>query len=260
MTDAKTNLTATVENQRALASATLWEKAATTRWGGYVTEVEKRAILGGQSLAEKPAQALEMGCEGGRWSKLLSDLGWEMTCVDVDRQMLDICQQKVPGAKCILASPHDKIIPCDSKSMSLLLCIEVAPVMDSEWFLPEAARVLSDDGILIGILLNKASWRGKMNRMKRSFFGCKGDEFYKSNYRNWKSSLYQAGFNLVQEEGFCWGPFGRTSNSPLIPLFTRSERLLGLHRLITFSPWVAFIARKGAHMGLVQNVTVKQRL
>lgn len=222
---------------------TFWEKIATTKWGAYVSGVEKAAILRAQSLAGQNGQALEMGCEGGRWSKLLSDLGWQMTCVDIDRETLSVCQQKVPGAKCILTGAGDQTIPCGTSSMDLLLCIEVAPVIESEWFLAEAARVLRDGGILVGVVLNRTSVRARMHRWSNDIKSG-GIEYYKTSYRAWRNRLCAAGFQVEQEEGFCWGPFGRTSDSSLVPLFAKLERLLGLHRLAAISPWVAVIARK----------------
>src|SRR5207245_7711329 len=148
---------------------TYWESAATTKWGSYLTELERQSILQGQSLAGKPTRALEVGCEGGRWSKMLADLGWQMTCIDVNRQCLDECQRKAPHAKCILANPADRAIPCDSGAVALLLCIEVAPVIQSDWFLSEAHRLLGNNGVLVGVLLNRASWRGLLTRMKYRF-------------------------------------------------------------------------------------------
>ena len=56
--------------------------------------------------------------------------------------------------------------------------------------------------------------------------------------------LAGAGFEVLHEEGYCWSPFARTSNSPLVPVFVQAERMLGLHRWIALSPWIAFVARK----------------
>src|ERR1041384_2315947 len=82
-----------------------WERVALSRWGQYVTKVEHHAITTASSMARPPGDAIEVGCEGGRWSKMLADMGWQMTCIDVDRSTLDVCQQKIPAAKCRLADP-----------------------------------------------------------------------------------------------------------------------------------------------------------
>ena len=225
-------------------AVTLWEKVAATKWGNYVTQIEARSVLRGQSLGDAPGHALDIGCEGGRWSKLLADLGWKMTCIDVNREVLQECSRKVRDAECILADPDDRMIPCASSTFSLLLCIEVPPVIQSDWFLLEANRVLRNGGVLVGLACNKMSLRGFTNKIANRAFRNKSDDVYRCSYRALRQSFAGAGFEVVDEEGLCWGPFGRTSNSPLIPAFAKLERLLGLHRLVTLSPWVVFIARK----------------
>jgi SAM-dependent methyltransferase len=233
-----------IDNRNESAVMTFWERAATTKWGHYISRMEEQAILRAAFLVGKPDQALEIGCDGGRWSKLLLDSGWQMTCIDVDPKTLAACQQKVPTAKCILSSPQDETIPSEPDSMGLLLCVEVAPVIQSDWFLPEAYRVLREHGILVGVFWNRTSLRGFFWRVKHRFAPARDAAYYNTSYSAWKKNLGRAGFQLVYEEGFCWSFFGRTSNSPLIPLFTKLERLLQLHRLTAWSPWIVFIARK----------------
>jgi hypothetical protein len=82
------------------------------------------------------------------------------------------------------------------------------------------------------------------NRMANRSFRKKTDEVYAFSYGALRRSFCRAGFEIAYEEGLCWGPFGRASNSPLIPAFAKLERVLGLRRLTTLSPWVTFIARK----------------
>jgi len=107
---------------------TYWENVARTRWGSYITEIEKRVILKASNLAGSPTTALEIGCEGGRWSRLLAELGWNMICTDIDPNALEVCQRRIPSAKCILVDPNDSKIPYETRSVKLLLCIEVLPV------------------------------------------------------------------------------------------------------------------------------------
>jgi hypothetical protein len=49
---------------------------------------------------------------------------------------------------------------------------------------------------------------------------------------------------IAYQEGFCWGSFGRQSDSLLVRLLTECERLFRLRRLTLISPWTAFIARQ----------------
>lgn len=223
---------------------TFWEQAAATKWGAYVSEVEKNVILEAHCIAGRSGVAVEVGCEGGRWSQMLAELGWQMTCLDIDPAALAVCQAKVPGARCILADPKSSALPLDSNSARLLLCIEVAPVIESDWFFREASRVLRSGGILVAVGWNKNSVRGLMSKARYRAAGRMTGDFYTRSYSWLRGQLTESGFQLLRQEGFCWSPFDRTSNSPLIPCFVKLERLLQLHRLTALSPWLALIARR----------------
>ncbi|MGH7945962.1 MAG: class I SAM-dependent methyltransferase [Opitutaceae bacterium] len=227
---------------------TYWDWVAQrTRWGKYITDVEREVVLRGSDYAGSPGRAVDLGCGGGRWSRLLADRGWEMTCIDVSNQTLSICRRNVPSATCILARTGDKAIPVASSSASLALCIEVVPLIEAAWFQPEAYRVLSEGGILIGVYINGRSLRGLASRLKnRLLHGQNSYDFYQSSYSDWKSRLLGVGFEMVHEESCCWGPFTRDSNSPFIPAFAKMERAIKLHRVVALSPWILFIARKRA--------------
>ncbi len=221
---------------------TFWESIARSRWGSYITEVEKRVILKANELAQKPTVALEVGSEGGRWSKLLFDLGWNMVCTDVDPDMLAICQRRIPMAKCILVDSKDTNLPCETESLGLILCIEVIPVLRSDWFITEAFRVLRCGGIVVGVFENKLSFRGYVHHLVSSVRG--GLDYYEVAYPTWRSKFLRHGFKMLYEEGICWFPFSRASNSPLAPIVTQMERYLGLRRLPSVSPWIVFLAQK----------------
>jgi SAM-dependent methyltransferase len=175
---------------------------------------------------------------------MLSELGCQMTCVDVDPRALKLCQQRIPSATCILADAGARQIHCQSASFDLLLCVEVAPVIQSDWFVAEAGRLLKDGGIFVGVSWNRSSIRGLFSLLWHRIKHTRSD-FYKFSYPEWRRSLVSTNFRLIHEEGFCWGPFGRLSDSRLVPVFVGIERMLELPRLVSFSPWVAFIARKG---------------
>ena len=226
---------------------TYWEQVALSRWGTYTTEIEKQAILEAIELAGRPSVALEVGCEGGRWSQLLIELGWDMICTDVNRNSLDICQKRIPTAKCILVNPDEARLSFEEKSLSLLLCVEVFEVIHSDWFIREAFRILKHDGVLVGVVHNKFSLRAIEHRIKRLINrkkGIYGHYSYKHKYSKWKKELLYSGFNVLYEKGFCWLPFSRSSNFFLIPQLTKIEHFLGLRNLINLSPWIVFIARK----------------
>ena len=43
---------------------TFWENVAQSRWGRYISEIEKRAILKAHSVSGRPNEAVEIGCGG----------------------------------------------------------------------------------------------------------------------------------------------------------------------------------------------------
>ena len=193
---------------------TKWEKAATTRWGAYISDIEKRAILKAHNLSNKPKIGLEIGCEGGRWSKMLIDLQWTMICTDVNEKVLTLCKNRIPTADCVLVSPNDHGVSCASESVDLLLCVEVPPVIQADWFINEAFRVLQKDGLIVGVFWNLFSFRGFLAHTRASLKG--RVDYYKIAYPFWKKRLARRGFDVLWEEGYCWFPFNRFSDSAFV--------------------------------------------
>jgi len=223
---------------------TYCDRLATKRWGRYIAGIEETAFRKALSW-QPPGAALEIGCEGGRWSCKLAEAGWSLTCVDVDATALAICQSRLPSARCVLASERDTTLPCADNSVSLILCIEVWPVMDSDWFLPEARRVLSPNGLLVGAIMNRTSLRGLFVRARERRKQTHQGRHYLHSYTTWKRErLLPNGFSIGHEVGYCWFPVQRDSDSPVVPLFSFAERALQLPRLPSLSPYVVFIARK----------------
>jgi 2-polyprenyl-3-methyl-5-hydroxy-6-metoxy-1,4-benzoquinol methylase len=222
---------------------TYWEEVAeTTRQGCYITAIERRLILFSSSMLDHTRKALEIGCEGGRWSRLLADHGWNMTCADVDEKVLRVCQERIPEATCVLTTPESTTLPTETASVDLLLCVEVRPVIQSEWFGAEAARVLQNGGLIVGVVWNSCSLRALIHRVESRLRG--SVDFCTHSYSAWRRKFQKHGFQFIKEEGFCWLPFKRTSNSKLVPFFASVERILGLGKLPRLSPWVMFVARR----------------
>lgn len=216
--------------------------AQTCRWGRYVSETEKAAILNAHNLATRPTTALDIGCEGGRWSELLAGLGWKMICTDIDQEVLNICKNRLPAARVVLMHPEDSNLPCDTESVGLVLCVEVTAVLRADWFIEDVYRVLKKGGMVLGVFLNHLSWRGLI---KHSIASAKSDfNWYQLSYLKWRRKFCAHGFNMLYEEGFCWPPFRRESNSLLVPVATGIEHYLGLRKLVRFSPWIVFIAQR----------------
>jgi hypothetical protein len=168
--------------------------------------------------------------------------------VDVDLKVLSLCQSRLPTARCVLVNPSQSTIPCDTGSTRLVLCIEVPHVLpDSDWFIDEAYRVLPPGGMIVGTFFNLLSYRGLAAHATARWRGVY--DYYRLFYAGWRRTLQKRGFVFVHEEGLCWFPFRRKSNSAFIPTLTAAEHHLGLRKLVAFSPWVVFVAQKIVEYG-----------
>ena len=228
------------------SEAAHYENVALTRWGQYLTNAEQQAVLVAHQHAGAPSVLLDVGAASGRWSQLLSELGWRAICTDVNKRSLAILQGRIADATCILVDENDTSLPVSGDSVGLLLCMEVFAVVPTPWFLAEAARVLQPNGLLVGVFNNKCSLRGLFKHAVHKAKGSNGIDYYNTCYKTWKQQLLREGFEVLQEEGICWMPFSRSSNSPLIGPLIALERRLGLRRFPNTSPWVVFVARKSA--------------
>ncbi len=215
-----------------------------SKWGRYISAHEERAIRATHARLSPPSDALEIGCEGGRWSVLLNELGWSMTCTDVDAEMLAVCASRLPEARCVLADPDAASLPFPDRCASLVLCIEVQPVVHSEWFPSEVARVLRPEGELTCIVWNRWSARGLATSVITRLRGRGRHPFYGQSYRSWRRRMEATGLQIIDERGLCWFPFSRASNSPLIPLAGAIEARCRLSRLPLLSPWILCTARR----------------
>jgi SAM-dependent methyltransferase len=221
------------------AGKSFWEGVAETRWGRYVSEIERRALMAAEAACGRPGVGLEIGCEAGRWCQLLSQRGWKMIGTDTNPDALRQARQRDNSIQCIHVDPDQETFPVDSQSVDLLVCMEV-PVIDRPWFIGEARRALKPGGVFVGNFNNLFSWRGVVGKARAKFNGT--DSFYHASYSSFRRSLLERGFAVLEEQGYCWPPFGRKSDSAWVPLGAKLERWTGVQRLPVLSPWIVFIA------------------
>jgi len=131
--------------------------------------------------------------------------------------------------------------------VDLILVMEVVPVSHSRWFYEEALRILKPGGLVAGMLTNKFSLRRAVCKLLTRMGKKNWDEYqasYSESYGYWKKIIIENGFEFIYSGGYCWFPFGRSSNSFFVPVFTSLEKFMGLRKLLILSPWINFIARK----------------
>lgn len=98
--------------------------------------------------------------------------------------------------------------------------------------------------MIVGVFWNLLSYRGLIAHIKTSFID--GFDYYKIAYPFWRRKLLNKGYRMLYEEGYCWFPFRRASNSVFVPYFTGLEKGLGLRKLAAVSPWIVFVAQKNS--------------
>jgi SAM-dependent methyltransferase len=229
------------------SSELVWERLmAQTRYGRYADAVEGKMMQFVLAQCPAPGTLLDVGCEGGRWSKVFADRGWQITASDVDTRALQVCQLRIPSARCVLVDQKSRQLVTENHSIDLALCIEVGPVIHSDWAVPEFSRVLRRGGRLAGVCWNRGSWRGFFYHHLPSLRSSGSDPLvgFPILYKNFRRQMIEHGFRFEKELGYAWGPFRRTSNSLPVSLWAVFERLSGLQHFISAAPMIAFVAQK----------------
>jgi ubiquinone/menaquinone biosynthesis C-methylase UbiE len=211
---------------------THWEKAAKTRMGKYLTQVETNFIQNALNLTQTHV-IMDVGAEAGRFSQL--DSNAETISIDIDSYGLKRLKQKAPSTNVIQADARK--IPLKNEALDATTMIEVLdyiPELDQAF--SEAFRTLKPDATLIVSFGNKSSLKAKLRKL--------GGKSYQHSYNNVTQALKKAGFTIKKKTGYNWLLFGRMSQNPLIPFLTKVERLIGLRNIPSQSPWVIVHAVK----------------
>lgn len=226
----------------AAGTVAYWDWLNGRRWGRYITAEETAAIDRAAESAPPGGAALDVGAGSGRFTRHLLDRGWSVTSVDVDPDAIRRCSERNPEAEVLQIDEGSDRLPAPDGSTSLVVCIEVRAVVHSDWFLPEVRRVLVPGGRLVAVTWNRVSLRGVFAGAVSQRRDGVPHPHYQVTYREWRRRLELAGLEVVAEQGLCWFPFGRASDSRLVPLGAAVERHLGLARLPSLSPWVLVTA------------------
>lgn len=222
-----------------------WDIQISNRFGAYIEGYYKIAIdLAIKTLGPvKGKRVLDYGCGSGTWSFYLQRHGFEAIGVDIDVEALKIYQGRIPSSRVIRVAALDKRIPLADESVDLIIVISLSQMFENDWFVREAGRVLKPNGILVGSLQNKISWRGFTHKVKSALQRTKNP--FMISFRKFKSLTNRMGFDLVFSRGFSWIPIpSRLSDSTLFPILKTAEQFLLLGYLRTVSPNVVFVLRK----------------
>ena len=212
-----------------LSVETHWEAAAKTKMGKYLTTLETAFINKSVMLHKENLSVMDVGAEAGRFSLMASNHNATVVSIDVDCYALKRLKLKDKEVNIIQADARK--LPLREGLFDVVLMIEVLDYIPElgEAF-SECKRTLKPNASSILSFGNKSSLKAKLKLMQ--------GKSYRHNYREVVQCLSETGFTMNKKTGYSWLPFGRTSQSRLVPILAGVERFFGLRRVVRFSPWV----------------------
>jgi ubiquinone/menaquinone biosynthesis C-methylase UbiE len=213
---------------------THWEKASETHMGKYLTQVETRFIMNSIDLS-KANTFMDVGAEAGRFSQLSKAARTETISLDINSYGLKRLKLKTKNINAIQADARKT--PIEDQTFDVIFMIEVLdyiPELDEA--LAECHRTLKPNASLILSFGNRSSLKAKLREIS--------GKSYQHSYRKVTKALFKAGFSIKKKTGYNWLLFGRMSENRMIPILAKMERLFGLRRIPSLSPWVIVHAKK----------------
>lgn len=172
---------------------------------------------------------MDVGTEAGRFSSLASDKNAAVIGIDIDSYGLKRLKLKTKNVTVIQADARK--IPLKDRTFDATFMIEVLDyISDLDEAFAECHRTLKSNSTLIVSFGNKRSLKSQL----RKLYG----KSYRHSYNRVMQSLSKTGFSVVRKMGYSWLPFGRTSESRLIPFLAMLEKIFALRRIPSLSPWV----------------------
>jgi hypothetical protein len=96
--------------------------------------------------------------------------------------------------------------------------------------LREYHRTLKSNVLHILSFGDKSNLKSKLRELHGKSYG--------HSYGRFMQRLFKTGFAVMRKMGYNWLPFGRTSESRLVPFLAVVEKLFALRRIPSLSPWV----------------------
>ena len=220
--------TSEVRKKKSFSEETHWEKAAKTRMGKYLTQIETDFIF--KSIT--PSQTctiMDVGTEAGRFSSLATDKNAAVIGIDIDSYGLKRLKLKTKNVDVIQADARK--IPMKDRTFDAIFMIEVLDyIHDLDGTFAECHRTLKSNSTLIVSFGNKRSLKSQLRKLH--------GKSYRHSYDRVMQSLSKTGFSVIRKTGYSWLPFGRTSESRFIPFLSMLERIFAFRRIPSLSPWV----------------------
>ena len=217
------------ETSIGVSAETHWEKAAKTRMGKYLTNLETDFISKSVDLSQEHICVMDVGAEAGRFSLLAANSKATVVSVDVNSYALKRLKLKTKQVSIIQADARH--LPLKAEVFDVVFMIEVLdyiPELDTA--MTECNRTLKPNASCILSFGNKSSFKARLKAMQ--------GKSYRHSYKKVMQCLSKTGFMVKRKTGYSWLPFGRTSESGLVPVIAGIEEIFRLRRVVRFSPWV----------------------
>jgi ubiquinone/menaquinone biosynthesis C-methylase UbiE len=212
---------------------THWEKAAKTRMGKYLTQIETRFIHNSINLSNLNI-IMDVGAEAGRFSQL-SNSNAQTVSLDIDSYGLRRLKIKAESVDGVQADARK--IPITDETFDAIFMIEVLDyIPELDQTLAECHRTLKPGATLIMSFGNKSSLKAKLRELS--------GKSYLHSHNEVMKTLEKARFLVKRKTGYNWLLFGRMSQNRLIPFLAKLERIVGLRKIPSLSPWVILHATK----------------
>jgi ubiquinone/menaquinone biosynthesis C-methylase UbiE len=217
-----------------ISTETHWEQAAKTRMGKYLTQVETNFIINNIDLSQANT-VMDVGAEAGRFSQFSKNNTTETISLDIDSYGLKRLKLKAKNTNAIQADARKT--PIKNETFDAIFMIEVLDyIPELDQALAECHRTLKPNASLILSFGNRTSLKAKLREIS--------GKTYQHSYRKVIKTLTETGFSIKKKTGYNWLLFGRMSENRLIPTLAKIERLFGLRRIPSLSPWVIVHATK----------------
>jgi ubiquinone/menaquinone biosynthesis C-methylase UbiE len=220
--------------EKDLSEETTWEKAARTRMGKYLTRIETSFVID-SITGLRPQVIMDVGAGAGKFSLLEEENNGTVVSIDLDNHGL--IRLRLQNDKVNVIQADARNIPLKNEVFEAIFMVEVLDyIPEAEKVFEECYRTLKHNGLFVFSFGNKSSIKQKLRKLRGKSYTHTYDRIM-----NWLSAI---GFSVKRKIGFNWGLFGRTSENRLVPLFAGIERIFGLRKLPSFSPWVMVHAIK----------------
>lgn len=197
--------------------------------GKYLTALETEFISKAIDLSKENLTVMDVGAEAGRFSLFAANPNAYVVSIDLDSYALKRLHLKNRGVNVIQADARH--LPLKDAVFDVVFMVEVLdyiPELDQAF--GDCKRTLKPNSSCVLSFGNKSSLKAKLKTMQ--------GKSYRHSYGEVISYLFKTGFVVKNRLGYSWLPFGRTSQSSLVGFLTGVEKILGLRRIVRYSPWV----------------------